>query len=465
MAPKTSLLASLSSLTGVTARRKKRGPFPVVCVLALLGFAAPAKASTVGCAGASGGPFDFTSLTAAIAASPGGNTLITVSGTCTEAVVIASVQNLGILGTPGAALVDPGGSPPNFGAVLEIDDSQGVTVGGLTIQLAPRPPDTQISVVVVSNSNVTFRGCRIEGAGASLGIEAHQSTVRLIGATVVENNNDGLGDGIGVLVVGPSANLLLLRDPLGNCPLIRGNDGDGIAVHGGGAHLRIGGIGAPRGCATIQNNGIGIVGRGGATITLKVSQATPGAIQVLNNVFGVNAGGGSSLDIRGPVLIQGNSVLGVRVARGAIGSIGPSDGTSGPIIRQNGFSTLTPPSCCALPAGISVAFNAQLDISAALVTDNSAPGLLVQDDSSVRIIGSVGSLAITQNPVGVSVTNVSTAALFLAPSISGNVGFDLACGPDSVAYGDLSAVGKSDCPQFRRVPNPGQPPGPGKEIP
>jgi hypothetical protein len=56
------------------------------------------------------------------------------------------------------------------------------------------------------------------------------------------------------------------------------------------------------------------------------------------------------------------------------------------------------------------------------------------------------------------VTNVSTAALFLAPSVTGNVSSDLSCGPDSVGYGDLSNVGKNGCAQFKSQTNPGNPP-------
>jgi hypothetical protein len=419
----------------------------------LIAGAAEAANVTVGCAGATG-TFDFPSITAALQANPGGNVAVTVSGTCSEAVVLANMQNVQLIGTPGAALVDPGDNPANFGAVLEIDNSQNITVQNLSIQVAVRAIDFQIPVVAVSGSNVDFRSAKIEGGGPSDGIDVLQSTVRLIGATVIENNNDGQGIGEGVFVQGPSASVNLRRDLAGNCPLIQGNGDNGIWLTGTGALLR-------GGCAVIQNNGLaGISASGGANITLGVPQATPSAVQILNNGFGVVAIVGSHLLIHGPVLIQGNATDGVRL-RNASGEITSAiDGTAGPTIQQNGSSTasFSTAFCCALPAGISVANNADLDISAGLVINNSAPGLLVQDNSSVRIIGGTGSLSITQNPVGVSVTNVSTAALFLAPSVSGNANFDITCGPDAVAYGDLSAVGRTSCQQFKQLPNPGQPP-------
>lgn len=432
-----------------------------VSLAALLGLAAPARASTVGCAGAAGGPFDFTSLGAALSAGPLTNLTITVSGVCTEAVVIGGAQNLQIIGTPGSALADPGGSTPNFGAVLEIDNSQGVVVQTLTIRLAARPASNGIPGIAVSGSFVTLIQCQIEGAAGSDGIDIFgpNATVRVRGGKI-ENNNDGQGAGEGIALFGPFAAVGLGRDASGNCPLIQGNGDNGIVV----SNLSS----VAGGCATIQNNGaggfgqgIGIAAFGDSTISLVVSQGSHNAIQVLNNgTYGVAAVTGSHLGIDGPVLIQGNSLGGVRV-RNAGGQIGSApDGPAGPTIQQNGTSTSSP--CCALPAGISVASNAQLDITAVLVTNNSAPGVLVQDDSSVRIIG---PLTINQNPIGVQVINASTAALFFAPTITGNTTIDVVCGPDSVAYGDTSAVGKISCPQFKPQANPVTPPKPGKPMP
>lgn len=293
----------------------------------------PAQAVTVGCAGATGGPFDFATLTAALQANPTGNVEIDVSGICTEAVVVAGVQNLLILGTAGAALVDPGGSPPNFGAVLEIDNSQNVRVQGLSIQVASRTIDNAIPVILVQSSDVRIVQDRIEGAGASDGIDIFQATVRLIGDTVIENNNDGQGDGEGVAIFGPSALLLLLNDFSGNCPLIQGNGDSGILAGRGGTTVR-----APfgRGCATIQNNGfVGVTGNLGATIELNVSQSNPGGVKVLNNLYGLIATNGAHISLSGPVLVQGNAVDGIRF-RNAFGDLFFSDGTAGPTIQAMG---------------------------------------------------------------------------------------------------------------------------------
>ena len=75
--------------------------FVLVLVLGILASAVPSGASTVGCAGASGGPFDFTSLTAALSAPMALiNNTITVSGTCTEFVLVPGAQTYRSSATP-----------------------------------------------------------------------------------------------------------------------------------------------------------------------------------------------------------------------------------------------------------------------------------------------------------------------------------------------------------------------------
>lgn len=423
--------------------------------------AVPGRASTVGCAGASGGPFDFPTLNAALSA-PGAltNNAIFVSGTCTEFVLIAGAQNLQITGNPGAAIVDPGDQFPPLGGVVEIDNSQGVTLRSLSIHVAARPLASAIAVVLLQSSDVRIFQSQIEGASGSDGIDMFQSTLRFFGG-VIENNNDGQGDGEGIFVQGPNALLVLRMDSAGNCPLIQGNGDTGINASEGGTTVR---VPLGPGCATIQNNGAeAIFGGSGATIILFASQANPGSVKLLNNgIDGLVVVNGAHFTVGGPVLIQGNPEDGIRL-RNAFGVLTGSDGTAGPIIQQNGTS-LNPP-CCAPAAGVSLGNNATLDLNAGQVMNNGGPGVIAQDNSSVRVIGQFNQLTITNNPVGVEVTDASSAALFMAPSISGNTGGDVVCGPDAVAHGDLSAVGKINCPQFRPQQNAVAPPKHSKLIP
>ena len=103
----------------------------------------------------------------------------------------------------------------------------------MRINVISRTADTAIPVILIQSSDVRIVQDRIEGAGASDGIDMFRSTVRLIRATVIENNNDGLGDGEGVAAFGGSI-LCLLSDSSGNCPLIQGNGDNGILAQGGG---------------------------------------------------------------------------------------------------------------------------------------------------------------------------------------------------------------------------------------
>lgn len=86
-------------------------------------------------------------------------------------------------------------------------------------------------------------------------------------------------------------------------------------------------------------------------------------------------------------------------------------------------------------------------MGAGLVTNNSAPGILVQDDSSATVVAQ-SPISITQNPIGISVINASTVELAAAPSVTGNANGDLVCGAFSVAYGDASGVGRLNCSTF-----------------
>jgi hypothetical protein len=108
--------------------------------------------------------------------------------------------------------------------------------------------------------------------------------------------------------------------------------------------------------------------------------------------------------------------------------------------------------------------NATLDLSAADVTNNAAPGIIAQDNSSVRLIGRSGQVSIARNPIGVEVTDVSSLGLFLAPSVSGNSTADIVCGPGSAAHGDPSAVGKINCPQYRPQLNAVTPPPRNRKV-
>ncbi len=226
---------------------------------------------------------------------------------------------------------------------------------------------------------------------------------------------------------------------------------------------------AVRGCNVIQNNAaVGIsIGGGEADVSE--------TLQVLNNVIGIRSGGGGTLRVNGPVVIQGNSLSGIRLL-GSFANIGgdPADLNQQPIITQNGSTAIVPglnntPSFT--PAGINTEGNSHLELFAARVTNNPGAGVVLSNNASARF----GADTITNNNGGgVLVTNLSTAALFSpspgfpANNITGNSGVDLSCTPDSFAFGDKSGIGKLTCPRFNVQRLPGPPPDaekPGKEKP
>ncbi len=391
--------------------------------------------ATVGCAGSSG-TFDHASLGAALAAVSQNGDTITVSGTCTELVVIAGFNNLTIIGTAGASVVEPLGGNPQ-GSVMEITDSQNVQIQGLRIEAVAHTPATFITVVLIGNSSVTFRDSTVVGSDNTDGINVvPNSNVAIVGGTVIENNPDGSG----VFASGSGASVDVFRAaPLGMpCPLIH-NNGDGLDATNN-ATITV------RQCATVRDNGItaGVAAFNGGTAIVAAPQSTPGSVQILNNPIGVLAAQGSRLRVSGPVLIQGNTLDGIRVRSSSVGTI-----SAGPTVTQNGGGGFV---CCAVPAGVSAAVNSTLEIQAVTITNNPAPGVHLTDNSSARMFGE--GLNISGNQGGVVLQNSSTALLFFAPALSGN-GSDLSCTSDSRAYGDGSAIGRMNCPGFQAQANPG----------
>ena len=412
--------------------------FSVVLVALML--TAGASGSTVACAGASG-PGDYSSLSAAVAAaSPSGDT-ITVSGTCTELVAIQGLNNLNIIGTPGATLAEPGGDNPQ-GDVLDIANSQNVRIQGLRIQAVAHTPETAIAVVGVTNSSVTFLDSTVEGSTQTDGIDVFPtSNLTILGATVVENNPDG----VGVYASGSGSAVNVRRGPGPGCPTIR-NNGDGLDADNN-ASVTV------RQCAVISGNAnnTGVGAFNGGAVDVRLPQSTPGAIQIVNNTLGLFAAQGGRVTVRGPVLVQGNSLNGVNVRSNAFADIGASGaGPLGPTISQNGGGSF---GCCTIAAGVHVGFNSALELTAATIEGNFVPGVVLNDNSSARLLA-VQSLQINNNQGGVVVQNSSTALLFFGPVLSGN-GTDLSCTSDSRAYGDGSGVGRMNCPSFQAQTSPG----------
>lgn len=421
--------------------------------LGLLAFACEARATTVGCNGAPSGTYDFPTLTAAVSGAPLSSNTITVYGTCTEDVVISGAQNLTIAGAPGAVLMDAGMINVVAGGILEIDNSQNVTIQNLKFQLTSYPVYGPSPAILVNGSSLLMEGIDIEGASGTDGMDINpNSSVQLIGANTIENNNDGQADGEGISLTGPAANLMIGSGPGApvGCTVIQGNGDDGVLAS---AQASVGIIGFPNRCITIQNNGAFGVQISGSSTGVLSNRGPSTNITLSGNAAGIYASLYGHIQLAGPMLIQNNSVSGIKL-RDASANVLPLAAQEGPVIEQNGGSTNS--ECCLAPqAGISVQGNSNLLLQAGTIANNLVPGVAVQDDSSAIINGSA-PISITQNPIGVSVANASTVSLDVAPSISGNADGDVVCGAYSVAYGDASKVGRMRCNVFSP-----QPSGPG----
>jgi hypothetical protein len=427
------------------------GSFQLLLAVLFVGFSARANATTVGCSGAPSGTYDFPTLTAAIAGAPLSNNSITLYGTCTEAVVITGAQNLTISGAPGAVLADPGIG----NAVLDFESSQNVALQTIKIQMASYPFYGPVSGIFVNNSNLAITSVDIEGGAGTDGIDINpSSSVLMLGNNLIENNNDGQGNGEGISVTGPSANLQIGAGPhAASCTTIQGNGDDGIVA------LPLASVNihtSPTTCATIQNNGsFGVQISRNSIGTLSNRGNAPTMI-LSGNLAGAAATEYGLLFLDGPMLIQNNSAAGVWL-RDSSANIGSSNGTLlGPTVQQNGSNTNPP--CCLISGGISIDSSSNLFLQAGLVTNNLAPGIVIDDNSSMEI-SQANSVTVTQNPVGISVDHDSSLELTEPPSVTGNTNSDVVCSGFSTAHGDASGVGKMRCDTF--VPGPGGPGGNG----
>ncbi len=428
-----------------------------ILAVVVFGFANPALAATVGCNGAPSGSYDFTTLSAAISGASLTNNTITIYGTCTDDVLISGAQNLTIAGAPGSVLMDAGLIAVNAAGVLEIDNSQNVTIQNLKIQLSAYGIYGPFPAIVVNASSLVLLQIDIEGNTGTDGIDIGTlSNVQMVGNNLIENNNDGQGNGEGISLAGPAANLTIGRGPgaPSGCTVIQGSGDDGIlAVSQASVSVT-----NASGCVTIQNNGsFGVQISQASTANLANNQGKPGVITLSGNQVGAYASTYAQLRLNGPMLIQNNNVAGVALLGATSVMNASGSGPLGPNITQNGANVNG--NANLTPAGITLEGDSHLLVNAGQLSNNYAPGIVVQDDSNAQL-NTVGVVSITQNPLGVSVTNSSTVWLTSAPSVTANANGDIVCGPFSIAHGDFSAVGHVSCDNLH--PESGRPAGNGR---
>ena len=382
---------------------------PIVFSLLAIAFTPNAFANnvTVGCAGSTGS-FDFSTLQSALDALhtiSNRNHQVTVSGTCTEAVTVFDFENLRIIGTSGATLADPGPSAPGDpNTVFAVILSKNVFVQGLTFNGAG--PQGRTLSIISDSIGVGFDQCMFQNASAGIFLP-RGSTVNVSESTI-QNNNLGVRVSGSVMSIGAPGGGPAQSYIQSNRTGIQVDENAQMDVYT---------------TTTIQNNsGVGVNVTGG-----RLRLCCAGNIQILNNRRGIAVNYGS-VDMIGPVLIQGNSISGVLLV-GSQASIG-----GGQTIQQNG-------------SGVVVRGNSHLDLFSSQIANNQGVGVVLRDNATARILDNT----ITGNSGG-GVTLLILSSAAVTGTITGNGGTDLSCSPDSFAYGDDSQIGKKFCSRFNIEP-------------
>lgn len=455
------------------------GTVAVTLVAALLACPGTAAAAwvTVGCAGASGGFYDYTSLADAIAgvkAISYRDHYIQVSGTCTEVANLDRMANVTIAGTTGAALVEPPGPRLTY-SILGVNGSTGIRIHGLTF----RGADARRALLVVYDSTVEIDECvfeqSIEGifvhgnSNASIRRSIIQDTT-WYGIRVDGNANVGIGDvendlvptvirrnsGAGVIARNQGvATIHGATEITDNGTGVSGQSGTVafccgvherlVARNSQGLSIQAGGMLIVEGPLRVQDNRASGISLTGAT-----ARFAWGDYAVRNNgSYGIVAGYGASLSLSGEGVIEDHSQAGILLMGGAASVAGDFS------VRNNG----TPGQD--LTGGIVAVSGSNLSLSTGTtgsVTANAGPGLLLTHNSTARLLGATVS---GNQAEGVRAAALSSVLLFAPNTITGNGGLDLVCTPNSYGSGNPAGVGRMFCPAFDKLSS--LPAGPGRD--
>jgi hypothetical protein len=398
-----------------------------VAVLAAVGCATSAGAMTytVRCGGPSPGEYGTitAALNAAKAASPRDHT-INVYGSCTETVNISALDYVRIVGQEGASLSYPSPVPPSQ-PVLSLNDTRSTEITNLTVLgLA----DVNVDVVrIFYSTKIRFTKVTVSRSGGT-GVFVNQgSTVLFTGCVISGHAVEGVKVSAGsVATFGENAN----ASPE-TATFVQDNGGSGINGTQN-SHLLLGGN------VSVLNNG----GNGVAATDSTIYTCCNTGERVIsgNRNSGIAVTGGTFRN-NGTLLVANNGGYGVNLVA-SYGHLNPNAGSSLTIRDNAGY-------------GVLAYRNSTVDIYDALIEDNQGGGVLMLDSSAARISGSTIQY---NGDVGVGAYVLSVALISSGNTITGNVGFDLFCTPDSTGRGTKDGVGKVFCAGFNKFPAPD--PGP-----
>jgi hypothetical protein len=353
-------------------------------VLLLAPRPAEAASVTVGCSGAPGPAYDYSSLTAALAAlDPRVANLITVEGVCHNEPQpeIVGFWSLSIMAGPAGATISRdqtacGGSPTGSGnrVALPIIDSQSIVLTGL----------------VVSGG----RGVAITDGSS---VNAFALTVQNSFGNGISTSNSSLN--LGMPGSGPFA---------GVPSVVQDNCGSGMS-NGDGASVSL-------------NPGTTVQDNGGSGLNLSGSASFNGGTNPAT-----------------PILIQNNQQQGV-----AVGVAGAVNFSGQVIVQNNSLDSSNPSAAGIIAFGGTVGVNT----SGLQVVNNQGAGIQALLQGRIRLAGPSSSPAVTisgNTGAGILLSQMSMAWVTPVSSVSGNGAGNATCDSTSHVFGDDSGIVKSGC--------------------
>jgi hypothetical protein len=212
-----------------------------------------------------------------------GPNTITISGLCSEAVVIDGFSNLTLAGNPGAAINDPTPLDPNDNNLVEVRNSANVTLKGLTLSGG--------STGVFCGNFATCHLMDLTLQNAALyGVSYNRSGGVISGTTLIQNN------GIAGVLLTQAANVRIVSPGA-----IQNNAGPGLFVFGNSVLVLAGAVVANNGghgllvdASFIRSLGSTITGNGlpGVALTTSVAKFEEHEAAPVGNTITGNAGPG-----------------------------------------------------------------------------------------------------------------------------------------------------------------------------
>lgn len=399
--------------------------------LVVLGASSASAANfTVICPG--GGPGAYSSITAALNAitNNGGPNSITVSGTCTENVLIFNQNNLTIQAASGATPVITNAANPAQ-ITIQVFSSHLVTFNGLSIQGGdPGLFVNQGSELQVFNSVVE------KNVGG--GVEALLKSDVNLDACIIRNNGT-----FGILV--GDSSIVLVLTPV---QILNNNGSGAIAFSNGyikfqstGGHL-------------IEGNGqSGVVADSDGHVFLQSGAPTI----IRNNGFnGLSFSRGSTGRVEGTNIVENNGTVGVRVESSTVTFNGAATGSSitghsfaGVVLSSGGELTFDGPHQItgngnpADGAGVNMERSSLTLQNGATVSNNTGAGILGDAHSGI-VVGPTASVT-DNSSTGIRLRHQSLIGLTAPVTIQGNGGRNIACDSTSLAYGQLAGITGIQC--------------------